>query len=93
LVGGLLLPEPAGPPRRVGLSALLLAAACDYAFGSGVSAVEAYPWPGGASYRYMGTRDLFRTAGFREISVAAGKRPVMRLAAPGEPETTQAHRN
>jgi hypothetical protein len=40
--------------------------------------VEAYPWPGGASYRFMGTRELFLAAGFRDVPVAEHRRPVMR---------------
>jgi GNAT superfamily N-acetyltransferase len=62
--------------RRRGLLPLLLEAACSYAAESGAAAVEAYPWPGGASYRYMGTRDLYLGAGFRDVP--AGCRPVMR---------------
>lgn len=65
--------------RRRGLLPLLLEAACRYAADSGAAA-EAYPWPGGASYRYMGTRDLYLGAGFRDVPVPvpAGCRPVMR---------------
>jgi hypothetical protein len=42
----------------------LLEAACAYAAQSGARIAEAYPWPDGASYRYMGTRDLYIAAGF-----------------------------
>jgi hypothetical protein len=47
---------------------------------------EAYPWPGGASYRYMGTRDLYLAAGFHDLPVPPGYRPVMRRLLPGAPE-------
>lgn len=43
----------------------------------GAAAVEAYPWPGGAGYRYMGTRDLYLGAGFRDVPVPAGCRSVI----------------
>jgi GNAT superfamily N-acetyltransferase len=64
--------------RHRGMAAQLLKAACAYAAQSGASVVEAYPWPGGASYRYMGTRDLYLTAGFHDMHVPHGRRPVMR---------------
>ncbi len=35
----------------------------------------AYPWPGGASYRYMGTRDRYLAAGFHDITVPSGYAP------------------
>lgn len=65
--------------RRRGLQRFLLEAGCDYARRSGAAIVESYPWPGGASYRYMGTRELYRGAGFHDVTVADGLRPVMRL--------------
>ena len=64
--------------RGHGLSARLLETACAYATQSGALIAEAYPWPGGASYRYMGTRELYRTAGFDDVPVPPGCRPVMR---------------
>jgi len=64
--------------RHRGIAALLLASACTYAAQSGAAVVEAYPWPGGASYRYMGTRELFLDAGFHDMPVPDGRRPVMR---------------
>jgi GNAT superfamily N-acetyltransferase len=64
--------------RRRGLPPLLLDAACAYAAESGAAAIEAYPWPGGASYRFMGTRDLYLGAGFRDVPVPEGSRPLMR---------------
>jgi hypothetical protein len=53
-------------------------AACACAAHRGARIAEAYPWPGGASYRYMGTRDLYLTAGFHDVTVPDGYRPVMR---------------
>jgi GNAT superfamily N-acetyltransferase len=64
--------------RRRGLLASLLEAACAHAAQSGANVIEAYPWPGGASYRYMGTRDLYIAAGFVDVAVPDGCRPVMR---------------
>jgi GNAT superfamily N-acetyltransferase len=72
--------------RRQGLTALLLDAACAYAAQSGALIAEAYPWPGGASYRYMGTRELYLAAGFHDLPVPPGYRPVMRRLLPGAPE-------
>jgi GNAT superfamily N-acetyltransferase len=63
--------------RRRGLLPPLLEAACAHAAQAGARVAEAYPWPGGASYRYMGTRDLYLAAGFRDVTVPGG-RPVMR---------------
>ena len=68
--------------RRRGLTALLLEAACGYAAQSGALIAEAYPWPGGASYRYMGTRDLYLAAGFHDLPVPEGCRQVMRRPLP-----------
>jgi len=67
--------------RRTGLPRPLLDAACSYAAASGAAVVEAYPWPGGASYRYMGTRELYLGAGFSDVRVPPGQRPVMRRPA------------
>jgi GNAT superfamily N-acetyltransferase len=64
--------------RGHGLAAPLLEAACAYAAQSGALIVEAYPWPGWASYRYMGTRELYLAAGFDDVPVPPGCRPVMR---------------
>jgi GNAT superfamily N-acetyltransferase len=64
--------------RGGGLAAALLEAACGYAAQSGALIAEAYPWPGGASYRYMGTRELYLAAGFADVPVPQGCRPVMR---------------
>jgi GNAT superfamily N-acetyltransferase len=64
--------------RGGGLAERLLEAACAYAAQSGALIAEAYPWPGGASYRYMGTRELYLAAGFADVPVPPGCRPVMR---------------
>lgn len=64
--------------RRQGLRARLLDAACTYAAESGAVVVEAYPSPDGRSYRYMGTRELYHAAGFEDVPVPDGSRPVMR---------------
>jgi GNAT superfamily N-acetyltransferase len=64
--------------RRQGLRTRLLDAACAYAAESGAAVVEAYPSPDGRSYRYMGTRELYHAAGFEEVPVPDGSRPVMR---------------
>jgi len=70
--------------RRRGLRAELLDAACRYAAQAGAAVAEAYPSPDGRSYRYMGTRDLFRAAGFEDVPVPDGSRPVMRRPVPGQ---------
>jgi GNAT superfamily N-acetyltransferase len=67
--------------RRSGLLPPLLEAACAYAADSGAAFVEAYPWPGGASYRYMGTRELYLAAGFGDVPAPPGQRPVLRRPA------------
>jgi GNAT superfamily N-acetyltransferase len=64
--------------RRRGLRPELLEAACGYAAQAGAAVIEAYPSPDGKAYRYMGTRELYRAAGFDEVPVPAGSRPVMR---------------
>ena len=67
---------------RPGQLAGLVAAACDYARAEGAEIIEAYPWPGGASYRYMGTRELYADAGFTAVPGPEGARPVMRYPVP-----------
>ena len=64
--------------RRGGLRTELLNAACGYAAGSGAAVIEAYPSPDGKAYRYMGTRELYRAAGFAEVPGPPEGRPVMR---------------
>jgi GNAT superfamily N-acetyltransferase len=66
--------------RGLGLRAKLLAAAIEDARSRGATAIEAYPWPGGASYRYMGTREMYSAVGFADVPRPDGLRPVMRLA-------------
>jgi len=67
--------------RHQGLRRKLLDAACDYAAEAGAEVIEAYPSPDGRAYRYMGTRELYRAAGFEEVPVPPGRRPVMRRPA------------
>lgn len=67
--------------QGAGVPALLLRAAVEYAVGQGAGIIEAYPWPGGPSYRYMGTRELYEELGFVDVVVPAGSRAVMRLRA------------
>ena len=50
--------------------------------------IEAYPSPDGRAYRYMGTRELYRAAGFEEVPVPPNSRPVMRK--PVEASTVEA---
>jgi len=64
--------------RGTGARAGLLDAALKYAKRKGARTVEAYPWPGGASYFFMGTRELYEDAGFKDVEVPKGSRPVMR---------------
>lgn len=65
--------------RRQGLTESLLRAAIDYARGHDAPAVEGYPVaPTAPSYRYMGTPDTFRRAGFVEVTPAGQGRRVMR---------------
>jgi GNAT superfamily N-acetyltransferase len=64
--------------RRHGLTRKLLDAVCGYAAESGAAVIEAYPSPDGKAYRYMGTRELYRAAGFEELPVPPKSRPVMR---------------
>ncbi len=70
--------------RHHGLRAGLLDAACRYAAEAGAAVLEAYPSPDQRAYRYMGTRELYRAAGFAEVAAPDGRRPVMRRQlAPG----------
>ena len=64
--------------RHRGLRPDLLDAACGYAAEAGAAVIEAYPSPDGKAYRYMGTRELYRAAGFEEVAGPAEGRPVMR---------------
>lgn len=73
--------------RRRGLRPALLEAACRYAAGAGAAVVEAYPSPDGRSYRFMGTRELYRAAGFEEVRAPDGARPVMRRQVAARPDS------
>jgi GNAT superfamily N-acetyltransferase len=64
--------------RGTGVQEGLLDAALKYAKRRGARIVEAYPWPGGASYFFMGTPELYEKAGFQAVEVPKGSRPVMR---------------
>ena len=65
--------------RRKGLTGRLLKAAVDYARGQGAPAVEGYPVaPDAPSYRYMGTPETYRRAGFVDVTPVGQKRLVMR---------------
>jgi GNAT superfamily N-acetyltransferase len=77
--------------RRQGLRTRLLDAACGYAAEAGAAVIEAYPSPNGKSYRYMGTRELYRQAGFEEVPGPDGRRPVLRknLARPDPTQRLQ----
>lgn len=69
--------------RGQGLAAALLDAAVRHAFASGAAAVEAYPVDRASpSYSFMGFRDMFVAAGFRETGRAGSRRHVMRLDRP-----------
>ena len=67
--------------RHQDLTRKLLDAACGYAAQAGAAVIEAYPSPDGKAYRYMGTRELYRAAGFEEVPAPPDKRPVMRRPA------------
>jgi GNAT superfamily N-acetyltransferase len=70
--------------RRRGIASALALAAVHFARERGARAVEGYPRltrPGeenGAAYLYVGSRDLFAAAGFREVSQPTSRRVVMR---------------
>jgi hypothetical protein len=65
-------------PRRTGPSGGARASAGGCAAAAGAAVIEAYPSPDGRAYRYMGTRELYRAAGFEEVPVPPNSRPVMR---------------
>lgn len=65
--------------RRQGFTVALLEAAVEYARSQGAHVIEGYPWPGGASYLYMGTPSAFQKAGFHEaVRPGPQNRRVMR---------------
>lgn len=66
--------------RRQGLTCRLLKAAVAYARDQGAPAVEGYPVaPDAPSYRYMGTPETYRRAGFVDVTPAGQERRVMRF--------------
>lgn len=71
--------------RRRGVSYALARAAVDFARERGAEAVEGYPMftdPGNTtmvSELYVGTRQVFEDAGFREVSRPSPRRSVMRI--------------
>lgn len=65
--------------RKQGIVHESAGAAVEYARSQGAPAIEAYPWPGGPSYLYMGTTSTFLRAGFREaVPPGPRNRRVMR---------------
>jgi GNAT superfamily N-acetyltransferase len=73
--------------RRRGIASALARAAVDFARERGACAVEGYPRVtrpgeevlGNAAYLYVGSRNLFAAAGFREVSRPSARRAVMRV--------------
>jgi GNAT superfamily N-acetyltransferase len=71
--------------RRRGIASALAEAAVDFAHERGARAVEGYPrvtQPGdevGDVALYVGNRNLFANAGFREVSRPTPRRVVMRI--------------
>jgi GNAT superfamily N-acetyltransferase len=67
--------------RRQGLTLGLLKAAVTYAGSLGAKIVEGYPVePGAQLYTYMGAPQVFRRAGFRDVTPEGAPRLVMRRA-------------
>jgi GNAT superfamily N-acetyltransferase len=64
--------------RRRGLAAQLLDAAGAYAVREGAGIIESYPVEPDKSYRFMGSPQLFKRAGFEQVAVASNGRPIMR---------------
>lgn len=64
--------------RGHGVASVLLAGAVRYAEEQGARIVEGYPVPRGALYGYMGWPELFRAAGFVDVTPAGRTRLVMR---------------
>jgi len=63
--------------RRRGIASALLRAAVEYARTHGARVVEGYPVPSGHSDRRMGSPDIFRRAGFRDVTPAGRRRTLM----------------
>lgn len=73
----------AAPLRGRGLSRHLIEAACDYAFGHGAPAVEAYPHDLGerrepAPFVFTGLASAFLREGFEVVARPSPRRPVVR---------------
>jgi GNAT superfamily N-acetyltransferase len=67
--------------RRQGLTLGLLKAAVDHARSRGATIVEGYPVePDARLYTYMGSPEIFRQAGFRDVTPTGQARRVMRLS-------------
>ena len=65
--------------RRQGVTFRLLKAAVDYAASKGAIIVEGYPVePTAPSYTYMGSPNIFLSAGFNDVTPPGQKRCVMR---------------
>jgi GNAT superfamily N-acetyltransferase len=72
----------AKPFRGQGLLREVLRGACDYARDNGARIVEGYPTDPKKRFApvdvYMGTKEAFRGAGFREVGRTANGKPIMR---------------
>jgi GNAT superfamily N-acetyltransferase len=65
--------------RRQGVTLALLNVAVTYAASQGATIVEGYPVePGPRLYTYMGAPQIFRRAGFRDVTPAGAPRLIMR---------------
>ncbi|HET6486679.1 MAG TPA: GNAT family N-acetyltransferase [Spirochaetia bacterium] len=64
--------------RRRGIASALLRAAVEYARTHGARMVEGYPVPAGHPDQRMGSPDIFRRAGFRDVTSEGRRRRVMR---------------
>jgi GNAT superfamily N-acetyltransferase len=64
--------------RSRGLAVSMLRGAVRYAREEGAEVVEGYPVSKGALYNYMGTPEVFREAGFDDVTPAGQARTVMR---------------
>jgi GNAT superfamily N-acetyltransferase len=65
--------------RRQGLRQGLLKAAVLYARSCGAKLVEGYPGEPGGLYGYMGSAELFKAAGFRDVTPSGRERRVFRV--------------
>jgi GNAT superfamily N-acetyltransferase len=78
----------AKPFRGKGLLPKVLRAACEYARDEGARVVEGYPVERAGKAApvdiYMGTKDAFERAGFREVARTSNGKPIMRRAFRGK---------